>query len=243
MNWVEQCGVVIPCLNEAATIGALVTEVRRHLPTVLVVDDGSNDSTAELAARAGAIVLRNSMPRGKGAALATGFRWLREKGYGWALTMDGDGQHEPGDIPGMLRSAECSGASLIVGNRMADARLMPWLRRQVNCWMSDRLSRIAGQSLPDSQCGFRLLQLSVWASLDLRCEHFEVESEMLLAFIAAGQRAEFVPISVIYRGEQSKINPLLDSWRWLRCWWRLRVDNAPRRQVHPVPVAARPIPN
>lgn len=222
MNWAEQCAVVIPCLNEAAAIRPLVARVRGILPTVLVVDDGSLDQTAALAAQAGAEVLRHPEPRGKGAALQTGWQRARERGCAWALTMDGDAQHSPDDIPVFLRRAEETSAKLIVGNRMADTGDMPPLRRFVNWWMSERISKAAGQPLPDTQSGFRLMNLDVWAALAITTTHFEIESEVLLAFAAQGHKIEFVPIRVIYEAEESKIHPLRDTWRWFHWWLRVR---------------------
>jgi glycosyltransferase involved in cell wall biosynthesis len=224
MDWPAQCAAVIPCLNEAAAVEAVVRQVREHLPAVIVVDDGSRDATAERAARAGAEVLCHERTEGKGAALQTGLRRAHERGFAWAMTLDGDGQHSPDDIPCFLRRAEQTGAALLVGNRTNAAREMPWLRRQVNRWMSRRLSRVAGRALPDSQCGFRLVQLSSWSKLALKTRHFEVESEMLLAFLEAGEAVEFVPIRVIYKEERSKIHPLRDTVRWFH-WlrnWRQR---------------------
>lgn len=211
--------MVIPCLNEAATIGPVVREAGRFLSKVIVVDDGSTDATAKVAAENGAEVLRHERNRGKGAALAAGWGHARSKGFAWALCMDGDGQHSPGDIPGFLACAQSGEARLIVGNRMADPAGMPWLRREVNRWMSRRLSRKAGRALPDTQCGFRLMHLGAWSGLRLETLHFEIESEVLLAFVAAGHQVEFVPVQVIYNRERSKIRPLRDTWRWFR-WWR-----------------------
>ena len=106
-----------------------------------------------------------------------------------------------------------------MGNRMGNAAAMPWVRRQVNRWMSRQLSRLAGRPLPDTQCGFRLVHLETWASLSLSTEHFEIESEMLMSFLAAEHRVAFVPIEVIGRGRNSHILPLADSIRWWK-WWR-----------------------
>ena len=97
---------VIPCLNEAQTIAALVRSVRRHIPDVLVVDDGSRDNTAELAAGAGAVVVSHPRNLGKGAAVKTGLTAAMREGFDRALLMDGDGQHRPGDIPAFVRKAE-----------------------------------------------------------------------------------------------------------------------------------------
>src|ERR1044071_9527599 len=98
MNWAAECAVIIPCLNEAATIESLVAAVRAHIPTVIVVDDGSTDQTAALAERAGAEVIHREQNRGKGDALGTGWRRAFDRGFKWSLTMDGDGQHSPSDI-------------------------------------------------------------------------------------------------------------------------------------------------
>jgi glycosyltransferase involved in cell wall biosynthesis len=219
MNWPMQCAVTIPCLNESATIAEITASVRQHLPTVFVIDDGSQDNTAALAKNAGAEVLRHNTPLGKGAALQTGWRHARERGFTWALTMDGDGQHSADDIPAFLNCAERTGAELVVGNRMIYPRVMPWLRRRVNRWMSARISTLAGQPLPDTQCGFRLMNLETWAALPIAPAHFEIESDVLLAFAARGCWIEFVPVEVIYKNEQSKIHPLRDTIRWFR-WWR-----------------------
>ncbi len=219
MHWPSECAVVIPCLNEEATISALVEAVRRQLPQVIVVDDGSIDATAALAARAGAEVIHHDVIRGKGAALSDGWRRAVERGFSWALTMDGDGQHVAEDIPAFFLAAAQGHADLVVGNRMANAARMPWLRRQVNQWMSRRLSSAAGICLPDSQCGFRLMKLDVWSKLSIQSRHYEIESELLLAFIAGGYDVAFVPVQVIYGDERSKIHPLRDTWRWFS-WWR-----------------------
>ena len=213
------CAVVIPCFNEGAGIAALVAAVRLQFPRVLVVDDGSTDDTPVRAQSAGAKVVRHAQNLGKGAALKTGLSQARKQGFEWAFTLDGDGQHAPDDMPAFLQCAEQTGALLVVGNRMHNTRAIPWLRRQVNCWMSRQLSRRAGKHLPDSQCGFRLIHLGTWAALPLKTEHFEVESEMLMAFLAAEHPVAFVPIQVISRSRSSHIHPVADSLQWWR-WWR-----------------------
>ena len=222
MLWRDQCVVVIPCLNEAAAIGPLVQQVRTLLPHVLVVDDGSRDDTGAQAEAAGARVLRHLQPEGKGAALTTGFRAAVDAGFAWALAMDGDGQHSPADIPAFLDLADREQPAMIVGNRMANTGQMPWLRRQVNRWLTHLISQLAGCPLADSQCGFRLLNLSVWARLPIESRHFEIESELLIQFARAGQSIRFVPIEVIYKEEQSKIQPVRDTLRWWRWWWLTR---------------------
>jgi glycosyltransferase involved in cell wall biosynthesis len=214
------CAAVIPCLNEADQIGPLVTSVLPFLADIIVVDDGSGDRTAQEATAAGAEVIRHESNRGKGAAVQTGLKGATERAFEWALLMDGDGQHSASDIVNFWEG-ECPrepAARLVIGNRMHNPAAMPWLRRFVNRWMSARLSKRLGLPLPDTQCGFRLVHLPSWSKLDLQMSHFEIESEMLTAFVQAGYLVRFVPIQVIYKNESSKISPIVDTIRWFR-WW------------------------
>lgn len=218
MDWSRDCAAVIPCFNEAAHIRRVVTQVERHLPKVIVVDDGSTDATGENAKAGGAKILRLHQNLGKGAALRCGWQHARQSGATWALMLDGDGQHAAEDIPEFFASVERTGAALVVGNRMWNPVPMPFVRRSANRWMSRRISWLTGVELPDSQCGFRLAHLDTLLNLPIHGNRFEIESAMLVAFLAAGRRVEFVPVQTIYENLPSKIRPLTDSWRWLR-WW------------------------
>ncbi len=218
MQWPQNGAAVVPCFNEAATIRKVVAGVRPLVARIIVVDDGSTDATAARARRAGADVVRHELNQGKGAAVNTGLTAALHAGAEWVVLLDGDGQHKPDDIPKLVDCARRTGALLVVGNRMPDRQAIPWLRRQVNMAMSRALSSRLGRDLPDTQCGFRLLNLAVWRGLAIRCRRFEVESEMLAAFIQVGARVEFVPIQVVGRGPRSRIRPLRDAWRWLS-WW------------------------
>lgn len=163
---------------------------------------------------------------GKGAALQLGLQRAQALGCGWALLLDGDGQHAPADIPNFLSALRAARADMVIGNRMAEPTGMPFTRRVTNRVMSATLSLLTGTVCPDTQCGFRLVRLSAWKTLDLRCQRFELESEMLLAFLASGRRVEFIPVQSHYKSEQSKIQPLQDGLRWLRWLWRSRGDLA-----------------
>lgn len=233
INWPGQCAAVIPCFNEAGCIGEVVSQVRSFLPRVIVVDDGSTDSTAVIARHAGADVIRFAKNHGKGAALQAGWRRAHAEGFSWVLLLDGDGQHAAGDIPEFFTRAEAGGYDLVVGNRMNDCASMPWLRRHANQWMSRRLSHLTGVALPDSQCGFRLVNLEKLHGLALRVNRFEIESAMLAAFCQARLKISFVPAQTIYRRGRSKINPVTDTFRWLR--WRLaqkrKLVGAPLNQL------------
>jgi len=227
------CAAVIPCFNEAATIAAVIADVHRHLSKIIVVDDGSTDDTAQKAEAASAEVIRLPKNSGKGVALQIGWRHARKLGFDWALMLDGDGQHSADDIPHFFSCIEKTGAKLIVGNRMENFKAMPLIRRYVNRWMSRRLSKITGAELPDSQCGFRLAHLETLLNLPISADHFEIESEMLVEFIAAGDIVQFVPIQTIYKNQKSRIRPMVDGKRWFR--W-LKTLETRRKNFTPVPL-------
>ncbi|HUB86773.1 MAG TPA: glycosyltransferase family 2 protein [Verrucomicrobiae bacterium] len=235
-DWKRQCAAVIPCFNEAAHIGAVVAGVHRQMPVVIVVDDGSTDGTAEKAKSAGAEIIRLPKNSGKGAALRAGWQRANEMDCGWVLMLDGDGQHAPDDIPKFFGFAESARARLVIGNRMENPEAMPWLRRKINCWMSRRISRLVGADFPDSQCGFRLAHLETLLNLPISAGHFEIESEMLAVFSAAGEKIGFVPVQTIYKTGASKIRPLADTFRWVR--WFLAQRKPEPREIFLAPDAA-----
>ena len=211
----------------------MVKRVRAHVARVYVVDDGSIDRTAEVASHAGATVIRNDHSEGKGAALRKAWAQAEADGYGWVLALDGDGQHAPEDIPKFFERANATAAALVVGNRMANPSGMPWIRRFVNKWMSARLSALAGRDLPDTQCGFRLMRLDALREIPLVASHYETESEQVLAFARAGERIEFVPITVIYDDEESHIHPVRDTLRWFKWFKETRSAERAMRKTDP----------
>lgn len=213
--------LIIPCLNEAAEIGRLVASAKRFVSHILVIDDGSMDGTGELAAAEGAVVIRHDAPKGKGTSIRRGVQWASAHGFEWVLLMDGDGQHDPEEIPLFLEAAmdRENPVELIVGNRMENPGSMPLQRRWVNRWMSRRISSWAGQRVPDTQCGYRLLKTDLWKRLRLSTTHYELDSEMMVEALRQKARIAWVPIRVIYGKEKSKIRPWQDTLRWFR-WWR-----------------------
>jgi glycosyltransferase involved in cell wall biosynthesis len=231
----EEIAVVIPCLNEARSIGSLIHEVRMIAPNVIVINDGSLDCTASEATQAGAIVLNHSSSRGKGASLRAGFELASRLGFQWALAMDGDGQHAPTDIPRFLSHCGTTNAAMFIGNRMDTCDRMPLVRRLVNRWMTASINSFCNTSIPDSQCGFRLINLAAWNLLTIRTDHFEIESEMIVRFAKAGFSIDFLPVETRYASETSKIRPLHDTCRWFRWWFGIRHELSPAsfRNTHP----------
>lgn len=214
--------VIVPAYREGGRIGAVVKGIRPWCDDVIVVDDGSDDRTADEAASAGAIVIRHAVNRGKGAALETGFRVARERGFDYAITMDGDGQHVPEDIRTFMDAYRTTGTPVLIGNRMADTRAMPFVRRWTNRFMSWLLSREMGQRVPDTQCGYRLYRLSAIAGVPVESGRFAAESEILMHLSHAGVRIGSVPIATRYGTERSKINPWKDTVRFFGMLRRFR---------------------
>ena len=224
-----RCMVVIPAYREAGRVGPTVTGVRRFCPNVVVVDDGSGDKTAEEAASAGAEVIRHERNMGKGASLDDGIRHARSKGYEVVVTMDGDGQHAPSDLPAFMDAYAQGHAPVLVGNRMANPKSMPLIRKLTNWFMSWLLSRRMSQWVPDTQCGYRLYACAVLDGVSVRSGGFAADSEILLALAEKGVRMGAVPIEVIYRDEKSKIRPFRDTIRFFRMLRRYDVDARTRK--------------
>jgi glycosyltransferase involved in cell wall biosynthesis len=213
---------LIPAYREEAHIGDVVRGARRQLEEILVVDDGSRDATAARATEAGARVLRHEINRGKGAALKTGLKTFLEGAWDWALVLDADGQHRPEEIPRFLDAADGTTARILVGNRMEDTAPMPAVRRWSNRFMSWQISRVCGQRIPDSQCGFRMIHRDAAPLLFLDTNAYDYETEMLFVTARQGFRIDSVPVSTVYGDEKSKIHPLRDTLRFLRLVHRYR---------------------
>ncbi len=214
--------VVVPAFTEERRIGQVVEQIRRHVPLVIVVDDGSADGTATEAEDAGAIVLKHERNEGKGVALQTGFRRAMQEECEVVITMDADGQHNPEDIPKFLEAYQRTGIPVLLGNRMTHLEEMPRIRRWTNRVMSLIISRVMRQYVPDTQCGFRLFRRDVIPFLNVESHRFAAESEMLLHLADRGFRIDSVRVTVIYRDEQSKIHPVSDAVRFFHMLYHYR---------------------
>lgn len=208
--------VIIPTYNEAEKISQIIEDIKKQELAVLVIDDGSNDNTSRLAEDSGAKVLKHFCNQGKGASLLKGFEYGLNNDFDAVITMDGDGQHLPEDIPYFIRLAKYSESAIFIGNRMQKTKNMPRLRLLTNRFMSWVVSRLAGQNIPDTQCGFRLIKRDVLKKVKLATSKYETESEILIKSSRLGFKIESVPIKTIYSGEKSQINPFIDTIRFFR---------------------------
>ena len=214
---------LIPAYNEVERIAAVVTNTRPHLP-VLVVDDGSSDDTFQQAEAGGATVLKQTPNQGKGAALRAGFQWAVKQGYQAVITLDADGQHDPAEIPHFLQAYAAHQSDLIIGQR--DFSRMPPVRRLANWLGTQSYSWAIGQYVPDNQSGYRLLsRRMIEAILESREQGFEFEVEMITTCVRKGYRLDWVPISTIYAGETSHINPVKHMQNFIRIIWQTKKGN------------------
>ena len=206
---------MIPSYNGEKTIGPIVKEIRKRGLDVIVIDDGSTDRTEKIASENGALVMRHAENMGKGASLKHGFDYiLRGTNFEAVIIMDGDGQHDPGDIEKFITHAEEEDGDIIVGNRMHNVENMPFVRLATNKFMSAVLSAMCRQSIPDTQCGFRLIRRKTLKELKLDSDKYDLESEILIKASRKRLRIESVPIETIYRGESSEIDPVKDTIRF-----------------------------
>ena len=224
--------VVIPAFQAAATIGDVLTRARRAVPggRLYVVDDGSADATRAEAVRAGggggggggsegAAVLTHPRNRGKGAALATGIARALADGAAVVVTLDGDGQHPPEDIPRLVGPVVRGEADLVLGARARTAA-MPLGRRWTN-WLSAALaSRIGRVPVTDAQTGFRAFSRAVAEAVQPGERRYDFETAFLLGALAGGYRVRSVPVPTIYAGAPSHFRHWMDSWRLARVFAR-----------------------
>lgn len=219
----QSIAAIIPAYNEEKHIGDVARRTRAQLDHVLVVDDGSNDRTAERAREAGAEVIIHPQNRGKGESIKTGLRHWLDRQFDFVIILDADGQHRPEEIERFVAAAvSTTEPKLVLGNRMNDVARMPRTRRIVNRYMSKKVSRVCRQEIPDTQCGFRMLHRQLIPDLLEGADRFEYETEMLIIVSRKGFRIESVPISTVYSDEVSSIHPVRDTLRFFKLMRRYR---------------------
>lgn len=223
----SRLAAVIPAFNEAQTIRNVVAHALRETSWVIVVDDGSADGTVQALDRLPVTILRNEVNRGKAASLVRGMDHALEAGAEAVVTLDGDGQHRPEDIPLLLAAHVRDPRALVIGSRLHQSRHIPADRYLANCFANFWIAWAAGQHVSDSQSGFRIYPATLLRQIRPafgRAAGFVFESEFL---IEAGRREVpivSVPISAVYpeRARRSHFRPVVDIARIARMVaWKL----------------------
>ena len=196
--------VIIPALNEAATIGQVVRDIPRDVPSVgdvscVVVNDGSTDNTATVAAEAGAKVVGFGRNRGLGAAFAEGLRTALGLGADVIVNIDADGQFNPADIPKLVGPIVRGEADMVTASRFADRNLvpeMPWVKKWGNRRVANLVNKLAEQNLHDVSCGFRAYSRDAALRATLLGGHTYTH-EVILELAFRGMRMSEVPVEVV----------------------------------------------
>lgn len=190
----------IPCYNEALSVGSVVLKARRYVDEVLVIDDGSTDDTRAIAQEAGAVVITHQKNAGKGAAVKTALEYARVRGFEYLVLLDGDGQHDPDEIPRLLTPVKEGNADLVIGSRFLDdtKSTIPFYRRIGQRVLTTMTNMDSHAKTTDSQSGFRVLGRSAMQRFTLDSEGYSVESDMISTLSENGARIHEVPISVNY---------------------------------------------
>jgi glycosyltransferase involved in cell wall biosynthesis len=191
--------VVIPAYNEERTIVGVIRGLkRRGFTRLIVVDDGSNDRTGELARHEGVILLRHILNRGLGGALGTGITAALRLGGEAIVTFDADGQHDPNDIARLLEPIATGEADMVIGSRMLKPIGMPYRRRLAN-WIANIVTYLLFRGwTTDSQSGLRAFSSQAAARIRIMTSGMEVSSEIIAETVKNRLNRKEVPVHAIY---------------------------------------------
>ena len=198
----------IPCFNEERCIGSVVLKTKKFVSSVIVIDDGSTDATAEVAEAAGASVHQHDRNRGYGAAIRSALEKGKQLGADVLVIVDGDGQHDPKDIPKLVKPLIDGEADVVIGSRFLGSGKKPPFYRRVGQRVLTTVTNVgSGQKVSDSQSGFRAYSAKALNALNLAEDGMSVSSEMQFAIGKSGLKVKEVPIDVTYEG-QAKRSPV-----------------------------------
>ncbi len=223
--------VVIPAKNEAASLSNLIPRIRIALPEaeILVVDDGSTDETAEISKRLGASVISHRYCMGNGAAVKHG---ARVASGNILVFLDADGQHDPADIPKLLKAFE-QGYDMVVGSRKLNSHASVW-RRLANQFYNWMASYMTGHRIADLTSGFRVVSAGKFKEfLYLLPNGFSYPTTSTMAFFRAGYSVGYVPIVAGAREGKSHIRPLTDGLRFLLIIFKVGTLYSPLKLFFP----------
>ena len=213
----------IPAFNEERTIAKLVLEAQTFVDVVLVCDDGSTDRTGEIAEELGAIVIRHERNKGYGASLSSLFTETLKLGADVAVTLDGDGQHDPAEIPRLVKRLEAGNVDIVIGSRFVESggSDAPGGRRKGIMFIT-RLVSLFGPRVTDAQSGFRAYSRRALESMALTEQGMGASIEILFKAKEDGLKLAEVPILVNYENNNSKNNPVLHGFSVILCIFKHR---------------------
>lgn len=208
--------VVVPTYNNAGTIASVIEQVRQYSDHILVVNDGSTDSTAEIIHSLAVKHISYTPNRGKGYAIRRSFEYAKEIGYDYVLTIDSDGQHYASDIAKFAKESVTNPDSLIIGARNLNADNMPSKNTFANKFSNFWYRVETGNKLSDTQSGFRLYPMRKIGDTRFFCNRYEFEVEVIVRSAWKGVDVYNIPIQVYYPPTQERVShfkPLKDFTR------------------------------
>jgi glycosyltransferase involved in cell wall biosynthesis len=207
--------VLIPAYNAEGTLEGVIEGAKQSRLDIIVVDDGSTDSTARIGREMGVTLLRHPTNRGKGRALRTGFSHVMEHGYKAVITLDADGQHDPAEIPRFVELYRKENPDIIIGSRVAQFGQMPWLRRFWNQLGAKAVSRLTHTSISDSQSGYRFIRAEVLRNVQLTTSTYETEMELIIKACKKGYRVVTMSVKghAISDTSTSHFRPVIDTFK------------------------------
>lgn len=222
----KNVGLVIPVYNVGTHLPDVLTKCLKYIDPskIYVIDDGCTDGSIDLIQSFQVQIIRHEENMGKGVALKTGFQKAIEDKLDAVITLDGDGQHDPDSIPDFIDVYTQTKAHVIMGKRSFKPDHMPLDRIFSNVMSSLFTSELCGQWIPDSQCGFRLIQTQVLKKIPLKTNHYEMETEILIKAVRHGYKLESCPIHITYGESVSHINRIRDSLRFIKLLIRLVLE-------------------
>ena len=199
----------IPAYNEESHIENLVRSAMNHVDSVIVCDDGSTDKTADIAKKAGATVISHKKNKGYGAAIISLFEYARNNNAKIMVTLDGDGQHNPDQIPLLLNTITRHNVDVVIGSRFLNQNTdAPGYRQRGIKIITSASNYGADLKVSDSQSGFRAYSKNAIDAIHPTEEGMSVSTEILLKISNKGLSLAEIPITIFYDGDTSKHNPV-----------------------------------
>jgi glycosyltransferase involved in cell wall biosynthesis len=215
--------ILVPAYNAEPTLGSVLEKIGPLGMDLIVVNDGSVDQTKMVALEYGAVLLEHASNLGKGAALRTGFQHILQKDYQVVITLDADGQHDPSEIPFLLRIFRSVKPDILIASRAAEFEGMTFLRRFWNRLGTKAVARLCHSDITDSQSGFRLIRAEVLREISLSTSRFETELELLINACKKGFSVLCVPVRMprIDGTGSSHFRPVADTWQECKLFLRI----------------------
>jgi len=223
MEHLDKICILIPAYNAEQTLGAVLEKVRPLRMDTIVVNDGSEDETKRVAVEYGTLLLEHPSNLGKGTALRTGFQYVLQKDYQVVITLDADGQHDPSEIPSLLRIFQSVKPDILIASRAIEFDRMTFLRRFWNRLGVKAVARLCHSDITDSQSGFRFIRTEILKEIPLLTSGYETELELLIKACKRDFNVLSVPTihPKVDGTEFSHFKPVADTWRVCKLFLRI----------------------